>query len=41
MYRSWEPAETTSDSEAEVQQVAEKGSIEKTEKVQYSTLFRY
>lgn len=33
MPRSWDPVETTSDSEPEAQSVAEKGSIEKTEKV--------
>ncbi|XP_075980108.1 diacylglycerol kinase eta isoform X2 [Anticarsia gemmatalis] len=32
--KSWEPLETTSDSEPEAQPVAEKGSIEKTEKEQ-------
>ncbi|XP_028165995.1 diacylglycerol kinase eta [Ostrinia furnacalis] len=32
--RSWEPLETNSDSEPEAQPVAEKGSIEKTEKEQ-------
>ncbi|KAH9628869.1 hypothetical protein HF086_001104 [Spodoptera exigua] len=32
--KSWEPVETTSDSEPEAQPVAEKGSIEKTEKEQ-------
>lgn len=35
MFRSWEPNDTTSDSEPEPAQVAEKGSIEKTEKVCY------
>ncbi|CAB3221135.1 unnamed protein product [Arctia plantaginis] len=32
--KSWEPLETTSDSEPEAQPIAEKGSIEKTEKEQ-------
>lgn len=36
IYRNWEPLETTSDSEPEAQPAAEKGSIEKTEKVTLS-----
>lgn len=37
--RSWEPTDTTSDSEPEASVVAEKGSIEKTEKVINTLLF--
>nr|XP_049698643.1 diacylglycerol kinase eta isoform X2 [Helicoverpa armigera] len=38
--KSWEPVETTSDSEPEAQPVAEKGSIEKTEKEQLNWAVR-
>ncbi|CAG5053743.1 unnamed protein product [Parnassius apollo] len=38
--RSWEPMETTSDSEPETQPVAEKGIIEKTEKEQLNLAAR-
>ncbi|KAJ0181458.1 hypothetical protein K1T71_003543 [Dendrolimus kikuchii] len=38
--KSWEPLETTSDSEPEAQPVAEKGSIEKTEKEQLNWAVR-
>ncbi|XP_049887709.1 diacylglycerol kinase eta [Pectinophora gossypiella] len=38
--KSWEPLDTTSDSEPETQAVAEKGSIEKTEKEQLNLAAR-